>query len=323
MSVFENRRRVLALLAAALGAPITTKASGQVKKLPQCSTDKGFGTWKAKASTFGGSFIECRPLPAGVDPMVKGCDFTVSVSADGEKHYGLTFYFLRRLSDPSFDISVVSQAGTRSYRLEAEWILNNAGYFNVFLKSAQVDRFFAEPNPLLSSSMIDVLVAQNGRQLAHYKIDSTGFAPALDFVAKETARLRIAKDQHKCEEPCFMTTACCLEIGLSDNCFELTTMRRFRDEGLAHMPGGWNEIARYYESAPKILKEMRRLGDSHRLISFYMTHILPSAILAHLGFYRFTHALYADLMRRLERRYLRDEYRPLSSLSADLPASPK
>jgi hypothetical protein len=101
-----------------------------------------------------------------------------------------------------------------------------------------------------------------------------------------------------------MTTACCLEIGLSDNCFELTAMRRFRDKGLAHMPGGKSEIARYYDIAPRILQEIRRLGESHRLISFYVTHILPSVILAHLGFYRVTHALYNDLMRRLERRYL-------------------
>jgi hypothetical protein len=211
----ENRRRVLAFLATGLGAPITAKAFGQVK-LPQCSTDKVFGTWKAKASTFGGSFIECRPLPASIDPMIKGCDFTVGVLADGKKHYGLTFYFLRKLSDPSFDISVVSQAGTQSYRLQGEWVLNNAGYFNVFLKSAQVDRFFAGPNPLLSSSMLDVLVAQNGRQFAHYKIDSTGFAPALDFVAKETARLRADHSQLSINDTSLIRSlAICIAFNLS------------------------------------------------------------------------------------------------------------
>jgi hypothetical protein len=300
MSAFETRRRVLAILAAALGTPISGKAfSLQVKGLPSCSTDRVFGAWKTTASTFGGSFIEYRLLPVEADSTIGSCTLTTGVLPNGEKHYGITLFLPK--SDAPFDISVISQTGTRKQRVGGKWTLNNQGLFYVSLSA---DSIFAEPNPLLNGSVIDFLVAQKGRQLAHFRIDSAGFASAAGFIAQETGRLRIAKDQHKCEEPCFMTTACCGEIGLADNCFELTAMRRFRDEGLARMPGGGSEIARYYEVAPEILAEMRRLGESGRLIPFYVTHILPSAILAQFRFYRLTRCLYNDLMHRLERRYL-------------------
>lgn len=109
---------------------------------------------------------------------------------------------------------------------------------------------------------------------------------------------------------CFVTTACCGMVGLADDCFELTALRRFRDRVLAGLPGGRDDIAAYYRLAPAILAEMARRGDERRLLGYYFSHVLPSALLAHAGANWLTHRLYRDMMRRLTRRYIR-RYEPL------------
>src|SRR5258705_10310485 len=52
-------------------------------------------------------------------------------------------------------------------------------------------------------------------------------------------------------KPCFLTATCCALVGLADDCFELRTLRRYRDEVLAEMPDGRGDIDRYYGIAPR------------------------------------------------------------------------
>src|SRR5690606_13403351 len=47
-------------------------------------------------------------------------------------------------------------------------------------------------------------------------------------------------------EDCFLTSACCTVIGLGDRCWELETLRRFRDGWLSSFAAGRGDIARYY-----------------------------------------------------------------------------
>ncbi|MBQ9082167.1 MAG: zinc-ribbon domain containing protein [Clostridia bacterium] len=56
---------------------------------------------------------------------------------------------------------------------------------------------------------------------------------------------------------CFITTAVCEYMGKPDNCAELQTLRRFRDEWLAFQPGGQALIERYYEIAPGIVRRLK------------------------------------------------------------------
>ena len=55
---------------------------------------------------------------------------------------------------------------------------------------------------------------------------------------------------------CFITTAVCEYLGKPDDCFELTTLRNFRDNWLAFQPGGKAEIREYYEIAPRIVEKI-------------------------------------------------------------------
>jgi hypothetical protein len=103
---------------------------------------------------------------------------------------------------------------------------------------------------------------------------------------------------------CFLTTACCEAIGLPDDCFELSTLRRYRDEVLAHMRDGPGEIERYYALAPAILRAMREQGGERELLRLYFSRILPCVFLARIGAARLTRMLYRDMIGRLCRRYL-------------------
>ena len=55
---------------------------------------------------------------------------------------------------------------------------------------------------------------------------------------------------------CFITTAVCQYLGKLDDCFELTTLRNFRDNWLALQPGGRKEIQEYYKIAPEIVEKL-------------------------------------------------------------------
>lgn len=57
---------------------------------------------------------------------------------------------------------------------------------------------------------------------------------------------------------CFITTAVCDYLGKPDDCFELTTLRNFRDNWLANQIGGSEEIRQYYEIAPAIVEKLNR-----------------------------------------------------------------
>ena len=96
---------------------------------------------------------------------------------------------------------------------------------------------------------------------------------------------------------CFLTSAACDTIGLADDCWELATLRRFRDEWLARQPGGADDIAAYYVEAPAIAARLR--GDPKALLKLYWTRIVPSAIAARVGMKRSARRIYHAMMRDL------------------------
>lgn len=58
---------------------------------------------------------------------------------------------------------------------------------------------------------------------------------------------------------CYITTAVCEEFGKPDDCYELTTLRRFRDEWLINQPGGKALVELYYATAPGIVQFINEL----------------------------------------------------------------
>lgn len=96
---------------------------------------------------------------------------------------------------------------------------------------------------------------------------------------------------------CFLTTATCEAVGLADDCWELRTLRKFRDSWLADQPGGMDDIQAYYAKAPAIAERLKQ--DPHALLRLYWTRIVPSALAAQVGANGLARAIYSKGMREL------------------------
>ena len=69
----------------------------------------------------------------------------------------------------------------------------------------------------------------------------------------------IEKGFHK--KFCYITTAVCESFGKSDDCYELTLLRDYRDTYLASLPDGQELIGEYYDVAPTIVKHINQQKD--------------------------------------------------------------
>ncbi len=66
---------------------------------------------------------------------------------------------------------------------------------------------------------------------------------------------------------CFITTACVKYAGMSDDCFELTIIRRFRDNYIHNLPNGNQLLEDYYKIAPLILKNILSSAEVNKVLS--------------------------------------------------------
>lgn len=55
---------------------------------------------------------------------------------------------------------------------------------------------------------------------------------------------------------CFLTSACCQYKGLPDDCYELTTLRNFRDTYLKSTEEGRKLVEEYYHIAPMLVEKI-------------------------------------------------------------------
>lgn len=64
---------------------------------------------------------------------------------------------------------------------------------------------------------------------------------------------------------CYITTACVKALNLPDDCDELQTLRKFRDEYMLADPERATLVAEYYDSAPEIVEKLNKLPASEGL----------------------------------------------------------
>lgn len=75
---------------------------------------------------------------------------------------------------------------------------------------------------------------------------------------------------------CFLTSACTAARGLPDDCYELRTLRSFRDNWLSKAEGGIAAISHYYITAPKIVDAIDHSSDSKAVYDrIYTDVVLP------------------------------------------------
>ena len=108
------------------------------------------------------------------------------------------------------------------------------------------------------------------------------------------------------DSSCFLTSACVVAMGLPDDCYELTTLRNYRDTYLKNTEGGQRDICKYYEVAPRIVEEINKHDDAvsiwHRI---YDELVMPCVKLIEAGQNAEARKAYTEYTKTLELSYLR------------------
>ena len=86
------------------------------------------------------------------------------------------------------------------------------------------------------------------------------------------------------ERECFIATACLEAQGLSADCWELNTLREFRDRFIRSLPLGAALVKIYYLIAPKIVARIDATADSEAIYwGLYQNMVLRSIELIEQG----------------------------------------
>lgn len=104
---------------------------------------------------------------------------------------------------------------------------------------------------------------------------------------------------------CFLTTACVEARDLPDDCYELQTLRDFRDNYVRHLPHGEETIREYYEIAPRIITRINDTANPAEVFETMYERLVQKSIkLIEAG--RKTEAFenYRLIVRELKQEYL-------------------
>lgn len=101
---------------------------------------------------------------------------------------------------------------------------------------------------------------------------------------------------------CFLTSACVEAKGLPDDCYELTTLRKFRDEYLTKQECGKCEIDHYYQVAPVIVAKIRSSTNAKAVFEkIYAELVAPCVKLIEAGDLTTAHSKYREYILMLEK----------------------
>lgn len=104
---------------------------------------------------------------------------------------------------------------------------------------------------------------------------------------------------------CFITSAVCRSMGKPDDCCELETFRRFRDEVLAATPEGRELIRTYYDIAPTIVKRIDKEKDHERIYAEIWEKYLKTCFrYAQDGQNEMCRQLYCEMVTALADQYV-------------------
>ena len=303
----NTRRRALGLLvgmAAALRFPQLPLAAAAAK---DCFNSKAFGPWKAQATdTQAGARI------TEVQFAASGCDLRIEVLVAASFEGKIVVYGdpdktplpKKVLIDPENRLIAWSEDGKEAVNEplcgNCTGIVDNKVSIVLPLACAPLFR---------ESKSIDMAVRLAGQEECRFSLDGESLRAGLAWASERQTALAEARAEEKCTSPegCFITSACCEALGLADDCFELRALRRYRDDVLAHEPGGADAIAAYYALAPSILARLPREGRERLLVFIYARYVLPSAVAATLGLNALAYRLYRRMLRDLANAFAPEE----------------
>lgn len=301
--LLNTRRRVLGLIAGTIGATYLLPPTRAFAAKGECFALKSFGQWKGVATNAQAGARISQVEFSNPD----GCDLRAEIQISTSYDVGLVLYggsdttplpkdFLIR---PTNRLIVKDDSGKTVVDEPLCGVCNEIrdDKVTVILPLATAPLFRERPS-------VEIAVKLGDKEECRFSLNCEELRSALDWAGGRKDALAQAFGEGKCTPPgegCFLTTACCELLGLPDDCFELASLRRYRDEVLAASAEGRADIDAYYRLAPSILARLPEEERSARLLSVYGRFILPSAIAARLGLDAIAHALYARMMRELTR----------------------
>lgn len=101
---------------------------------------------------------------------------------------------------------------------------------------------------------------------------------------------------------CFLTTACTRYYGLSDDCYQLTILRHFRDGHLLQSKHGAALVQQYYAEAPRLVAKLKVRKDKSLLYAEIFRRIGLACDAVENGQMRSATQLYVDAMLWLRDR---------------------
>lgn len=104
---------------------------------------------------------------------------------------------------------------------------------------------------------------------------------------------------------CFITTAICESRSQPDDCYELTTLRSYRDSYLLHTEDGKALVEEYYEIAPGLVRIIDMQKDVKQVYEgLYEKWLMPCIRHIESGEADVCKALYVDMVQELKNTYL-------------------
>lgn len=108
------------------------------------------------------------------------------------------------------------------------------------------------------------------------------------------------------ESDCFITTACVKYYNLSDDCYELNTLRNYRDTYLVESAEGKALVKQYYAIAPELVKKMTADPNRDILFKSIFDQIRQACLLIDSGKYDCAKMKYISVVTELVSKYNTD-----------------
>ena len=318
--ILNSRRRVLALL---LAAGASTRLSGvprafaqgtpdgaqetdtpQQPEKPDCFASQDFGSWRAQATNKQtGARLKDLSFSSG-----STCSLSGDLEVNGRYDARLNLYGdpekqalpKEELVKPANRIIVKGEDGKIAVD---EPLCGNCT--DIYEGNVSIVLPLATAPLLRDGTSVEISIKLGDKEECTSKFETKELHDALAWAADKRDELAKDRDNDKCTAPdeCFITSACCDVLGLADDCFELRSLRAYRDNVLAKEPGGAKAIALYYDMAPAILRAMPDARRNRILSVIYLRYVLPAALLARIGCTGFARRLYTAMMQRLARDF--------------------
>lgn len=104
---------------------------------------------------------------------------------------------------------------------------------------------------------------------------------------------------------CYITTAVCENKNKPDDCYELTTLRSYRDGYLMQTEEGAELVEEYYDTAPFLVQILQMQPDADSIYEdIYQTYLMPCIQCIEQEKNEECKRIYVDMVRKLQKKYL-------------------